>query len=72
MSEELLSAVSVIVVQVGAVIILVLKGRKTEVKLEAVDKAVQGQCLSLEALLAAQRATRKRGRPRKEVDDEVS
>lgn len=58
MSDEVLSAISVIVTQVLAVVVLLLKGRRTAAKVEEVEALVKGQCQSLEALLAAQRVSR--------------
>lgn len=58
MSEEMVGALTAVLTQIVAVVVLLLKGRKTAAKVEKVEALVQGQCQSLEALLAAQRVSR--------------
>lgn len=68
MSEELVAGLAAVATQIVALVVLVLKGRKTAAKVEKVEALVQGQCQSLEALLAAQRVSRVKS---KRVTDET-
>lgn len=74
MSEEILGAAVAVVTQVLALVILLLKGRKTAEKVAKVETLVNGHSTRLEGRLMAQEATitrliaalpAKRGRPRK-------
>lgn len=69
MSEELVSALTVIVVQIAGVIVLVLKGRSFESKVDKVRMSVDGQCKTLEALWAAQRVSAAKARKSRGATD---
>lgn len=54
MSEDVIGAIGAIVTQIFALIVLLRKARKTEVKVDKVESLVNGQSSALQAKLNAQ------------------
>lgn len=72
MSDEVLVAISAVATQVIALVVLVLRGRKTEKKVEEVHALVNGHSSALEARLLSQEGviSRLAARVRPYVTDE--